>query len=130
MKLSKEYINTNIELTDCYSNEYPEAYKGVLMLQIEPTGTLEKEMDRIRKAKGLIPFFDYSGEYDADRWYNFDVFCKKDKFVSLTCTIGDCGEDDDGTQSYDLDLDKQTEMLLYNRIRSLMGEAQWNKIFS
>lgn len=130
MNLTEEYINTNIEFADCYSNEYPEAYNGVLELRIEPTGMLEKEMDKVRKAKGLVPFFDCSGEYDADRWYNFDVFCEKDNFVSLTCTIGDCEEDDDGTQGYYLALSEETGDLIYKRVRSLIGEEKWNEIFN
>lgn len=38
---------------------------------IEDTNKLNTIADQIQKAKGELPLFDYSGEYDGNDWYDF-----------------------------------------------------------
>lgn len=62
MTLIKDEIYIDSE--GCY-DDYP------LTIPILSTIKLDNEADRIQKAKGELPLFDDSGEYDCDDWYEF-----------------------------------------------------------
>lgn len=62
MTLIKDEIYIDGE--GCY-DDYP------LTIPIESTIKLNNEADRIQKAKGELPLFDDSDEYDNEDWYDF-----------------------------------------------------------
>lgn len=100
---------------NCYSEFRNEA-------KIEPLGSLEREADRIQKAKGKLPLFDYSGEYDNDDWYEFYFKLDGDKVTDLEFIYGLGGYTGDV-----IEIDEQTkrsaeEMIKEWRDKNLMRE--------
>lgn len=45
---------------------------------LDETQTMNELADKIQKAKGNLPLFDDSGDYDPDDWYNFYLECDED----------------------------------------------------
>lgn len=55
---------------------------------LDDTNELNTIADRIQKAKGKLPLFDYSGECDTEDWYNFYLMCDEDGVIGLYFTYG------------------------------------------
>ena len=127
MTLEKDYIDENICLFDCYSNEHPEAYKDTLFVAIDATGTLEKEADRIRKEEGFLPMFEGEAP-DLEGWYEFGIYSNRDKVIEMGFVVQNSSQDD-CSKYYEIPLDDQTKMLLHRRLVALFGTKAWSRAF-
>ena len=127
MKFTKEYINECIVPCDDYCNSNLEPHNGVLRVQIDPTKELDMIMDEVRKDGGYIPFFDDSGDYDSEGWYDFDAYCTKDELLEFVGTVGNSTEEDDFAE-YTFDFDDETKRLFIKRLKEYFGE-EWDEAF-
>lgn len=92
-------INIDSDQIDGYS---------LIRILIDDSSYLNSIADKIQKAKGMLPLFDDSGEYDPDNWYDFylDVNVKELKVNCLYFEYGingeycDVIEIDDETKEY------------------------------
>lgn len=118
--LSRKYIKDNIEFETEYW-EYPDL-NGICSLTIKPTGTLEKEADRIRVDEGFLPCFNCDGPYNENDWYDFWVVFNKQEILALEFVIsGD-------VVVYSIDIDSETENYLLDELKIQLGET-WEEIW-
>ena len=59
-----------IERERPYYDDYPE-----FTFPIQDFHDINVRADAIRKAKGLMPMFDFESEHDEDGWYDFEIEC-------------------------------------------------------
>ena len=130
--MTKEYIDREIFLLDNYWNSDLRPAE-VIPVFIDDTRMLEQEVDRIRKAKGYLPFFAYDEPHDDEAWYDFFVDISADTVVSLYAEVVNSDTDDSyetGHPGYELELTEEQKGYLYERIKSLLGDYNWKRLFS
>ena len=129
-QITKEDID-RIVLCDLESNDDPDTTGGVVCLRIQDNDCLNRIMDKRRKERGEIPFFDYECEYDADGWYDFCVSTTRSIVRGLYGWVSDeCdAEHTDGNVIYEIPLTDEQKTLVLLRLRSLFGNQYWNDIF-
>lgn len=61
---------------------------------LDDTDELNEIADKIQKAKGKLPLFNYEEdeEYDGESWYNFFLTCDEDGVSSMYFEYGDGAE--------------------------------------
>ena len=127
MKLSKEYIRNNLSLSDTDANAGLEAHNGLLTIQIDSTDDLNREADRIRSIGRYRPHF-YGDNVDDDGWYNYFVYCEKDKVLGLLFESVNMDGPEKGMHAILLDAD--SERNLFSMLVELVGEEEWKKAFN
>ena len=75
-----------------YVNETANMGYSPYCILLDDTKELNAIADKIQKAKGKLPLFDYSGEYDAKEWYNFYLECDADGVSGMHFEYGSGGE--------------------------------------
>ena len=126
--LTEKYINENINFYDGYADNV-ECYEegGNVLIHINPTGTLEKVADKIRKDDGLLPLFGDEADPDEEGWYEFYVVAYKDRVDGLFV-------DPMFTQAgfefgRDIPCTDDTNAALYGRMRKLFSDGSWERIW-
>lgn len=71
-----------------YINETANMGYSPYDILLDDTNELNTIADRIQKAKGKLPLFDYSGEYDDEDWYNFYLECDENGVKGLYFVYG------------------------------------------
>ena len=104
-----------------------------ILFCLENTQELDEQADSLRRAKGFIPMYDDSGEYDEDGWYDFYLEVLADEEVKFHLFfIVDSETAEDAHEDYDLpcpeDIERQLNRELgqiYNRsLNSFILEAK------
>ena len=86
-----------------YINETSnQGYSGYNIL-LDPTHEMEQMADEIQKAKGKIPLFDDTGEYDNEDWYDFYLTCDENGVKEMYFTYGISDEYGDEIELSELD---------------------------
>ena len=123
----------HIVLVDCASNDDPYADEGILSVRIADTPYLNHVLDDMRKANGYKPFYDHSGEYDENGWYDFYAVLNHDELLEIEgCVSEDCDADADAGSAYSIDdFGSYEKEMLFKRIKSLVADndEQWDKLF-
>lgn len=74
-----ELLFIDVDYVDDYNFGYDEVYDSfpcafpTVRVFLESREGLCKLADDMRKADGYLPFFDYSGDYDDNGWYDFSI---------------------------------------------------------
>ena len=71
-----------------YINETANMGYSPYDILLDDTNELNSIADRIQKAKGYLPLFDDSYEYDDENWYNFYLECDSDGVKGLWFEYG------------------------------------------
>lgn len=94
---------------------YPVSFPTV-NFYLHDTNELITIADNMRKEKGFLPFFDDSGEYDWDGWYNFYIgingFSKTKLDTSIMFTVASETQSDDN-ETYYIDLSEEEQLIIY-----------------
>lgn len=131
MKLTPEYIEENIWPSDMYRYYL---YENSLMsaisegyVYIEPTGILEKELDKMRAARGYKPFFaglpkDQIGldAWCLDGWYTTILIIEGEVATKIIAYATHSNDDD--REPYEIPLDRETGLAVYKKILRGAGD--------
>ena len=71
-----------------YINETANCGYSPYRILLDDTTELNAIADKQQKAKGKLPLFDYSGEYDGDDWYDFFLLCDSHGVDNLVYEYG------------------------------------------
>ncbi len=127
MRLDKTEVEDNIFIAGWYDMDDAVARDGELYVAIDETCFLEGEADKVMKANGALPFFDYSGEYDPDGWYDMYLLCGEDSVKALVFRPQETKQELE--EEYEIPTDPVTRAAMFDRIESLFGAERWQKIF-
>lgn len=83
---------------------------------LDDTNELNTIADRIQKAKGKLPLFDYSGECDTEDWYNFYLMCDEDGVIGLYFTYGL-----DGSIGDDIEITEEDKVNAFKAVCDFFG---------
>ena len=131
MTLSKDYIEMNICVADVYrDDEYTRQSLETAVrdgaIDIEPTGTLEKELDKLRATRGYKPFFADlpKDQLDLDGWYNTTLIIEGEAATKIIAYATYSNDDD--REPYEIPLDRETGINVYAKILREVGEILGN----
>lgn len=86
---------------------------------LDDTNELNEIADRIQKAKGELPLFDYSGEYEGEDWYDFYLECDGNKVIALRFEYGWSG-----TRGGYIELTDEDKIKAYEEICKFFGSVE------
>ena len=86
---------------------------------LDDTNELNSIADRIQKAKGELPLFDYTGDYDSENWYNFFLTCGKQ---GVDCLYFEYGMD--GTYCDEIQLTDEDKVNAFNAVIDYFGSDE------
>lgn len=96
-------------------------------LQLGDTHGLNALADDIRKKEGVLPFFDDSGEYNDDAWYNFFIclngYTRSHVDACIRVEAEPCDRIDDDIIEFYIDLTEEEQDFIYNQIDALLQPA-------
>lgn len=90
-------------------------------LQIESLNSLDEEADRIQKAKGKLPLFDDSGDYDSEDWYEFFFTYEEGIITGLYFQYGISHEYGD-----EIKIDEETKLNAQSKLEAYMKGRDYN----
>lgn len=99
----------------CVTEDQIEGYSPYRVCVYE-TNELNALADYIQKAKGELPLFDYSGEYNSEDWYNFYFDTNGKEITSFYFEYGL-----DGDYGDVIEIDKETKQNAFEVICNYYG---------
>ena len=109
-------MNMRLEANEFYINETCGDGYCPFDILLDETGYLNEIADEQQKAKGKIPLFDNSGEYDGNDWYNFFLECNENGVSRLYYEYGLSGEFGD-----DIEIDEVTKQNAFSKVLAYFG---------
>ena len=134
-ELNEAYFRTCLSCPDWEDGyfEHQIGKDGTISLWVNPTGTFEIIIDRIRKGIGKVPMFDDSGEYDCDGWYNFYVNTTESEVLSITAEVDSLDERNrEDYNKYEIPLTQEQKLWVFNAIKELYAQENrgtWEELW-
>ena len=121
-EMNEAYFKTALSCPD-WEDGYFDHYvddDGLISLWINPTGTFDVIIDRMRKGMGKVPMFDDSGEYDCLGWYNYYVNMNENEVVSITANVDSTDiRNRDDYNDYEIPMIKEQKKWAFDAIKQL-----------